>query len=323
MKSFEYTAPKTLKDAIESLADVWGKTEVLAGGTDLVTALKQRITEPGRLVSLKNIAELKGITADKAAVQIGSLTTLAELAGHTAVKEHFPALVQAIQNIGSSQITSAGTVGGDLCQRPRCWYFRNGYGLFAKDGEVSLVREGDNRYHAIFGNDGPALFVSPSTLGPALIALDAMVNIAGPTGKPRQVSADKFFQIPKTDKERETALAPNEIVTGVSIPIKGLKNSIYEVRHRHGLDWPYVTAVVALKLTAGVASDARIVLGQVAPVPWAVPNAAKVLNGAKVDAATAARCGEAAAAGAKALSGNGYKIQMVKTAVKRAIQAVG
>ena len=174
MKSFEYAAPKTLKEAAELLGDKWGETEILAGGTDLVTSLKQNITEPKRVVSLRNIAELKGVEIEQKGVRIGAMTTLAELAGNKNIKEHFPSLVTAANGVGSPQLLSVGTVGGDLCQRPRCWYFRNGFGLFAQHEGVSLAREGENRYHAIFANEGPALFVSPSSFGPAFIALGAL-----------------------------------------------------------------------------------------------------------------------------------------------------
>jgi xanthine dehydrogenase YagS FAD-binding subunit len=208
-----------------------------------------------------------------------------------------------------------------LCQRPRCWYFRNGFGLFGKDGGTSLVREGDNRYHAIFGTDGPALFASASSLGPALIALDAIITVTAPKGKTRKIDAAKFFQAPKAESERETALKPNEILTDVFVPLKGLRNATYEVRHRHGLDWPYVTATVAFQLKNGKASDAQVVLGHVAAVPWASASASKALSGADVNTASAAKCGEAATQGAKPLSGNGYKIQLVNTAVKRAVLA--
>jgi len=304
MKSFEYAAPNTLKEATALLGDKWGETEILAGGTDLITSLKQHLTTPNRLVSLRNISELKGIQTAGNAVRIGAATTLGELAGDKAVKEHFPALVTAAQGIGSPQMMSVGTVGGDLCQRARCWYFRNGFGLFGKDGSTSLVRDGDNRYHAIFGNDGEALFVSPSSLGPALIALDATLVVAGPKENKRKIAASDFFQTPKTATERETALKPNEILAQIEIPLRGLKNSTYEVRHRHGLDWPYATASVAFELKGGMVSDARVVLGHVAPVPWPAAGAAKSLAGKKVDADTAAQCGEAAS---QALRGDGRR----------------
>ena len=322
MKSFEYAAPQNLKDATALLDGSWGKTEILAGGTDLVTSLKQQITTPNRVVSLKNIPELKGIQIDKRGVRIGAMTTLGELAAHADIQQHFPALVTAINSVGSPQLLAVGTVGGDLCQRPRCWYFRNGFGLLAMDKAAPLVPGGDNRYHAIFGNEGPAYFVSPSSLGPALIALEAAITATGPKGKTRKIDAAKFFHTPKSEKERETVLKPNEILTEIFIPTKGLKNAVYEVRHRQGLDWPYVTAAVAFQSKNGLVSDARVVLGHVAPVPWPAPRAGKALNGARIDAVSAARCGEAAAEGAKPLSGNGYKVQLVKTAVKRAILAV-
>jgi xanthine dehydrogenase YagS FAD-binding subunit len=215
---------------------------------------------------------------------------------------------------------AVGTVGGDLCQRPRCWYFRNGLGLLATQDGASLAKEGDNRYHAIFGNDGPAIFVSASSLGPALIALDASITVIGPKGKTRKIPAMDFFQTPKSENDRETALKPNEILTSISVPVRGLKNATYEVRHRHGLDWPYVTASVAFQAKGDAANGAKVVLGHVAPVPWPARDASQTLSG-KVDAALAARCGDAATQGAKALSRNGYKIQMVKAAVKRAVLA--
>lgn len=321
MKSFEYATPSKLEEATALLAESWGETEILAGGTDLVTSLKQGITAPKRVVSLKNVSALKGIKADKKSVRIGSMTTLAELTSNSAIKEHFPALVTAVKAIGSQQIISVGTVGGDLCQRPRCWYYRNGFGLFGKQGDSSLVVTGDNRFHAIFGNEGPAYFVSASSLGPVLIALDASIRVAGPSGKKREIAAKELFRTPKNEKERETILKPNEIIAEISVPIKGLKNATYEVRHRNGFDWPYVTATVAFELRGGIATNARVVLGHVAPVPWTSEGAGKALSGAKVDASLAAKCGEAAIQGAKPLSGNAYKVQLVKIAVKRAVVA--
>jgi xanthine dehydrogenase YagS FAD-binding subunit len=321
MKSFEYAAPKSLKDAVALLSNTWGSTEILAGGTDLITSLKQRVTQPTRVVSLRNIKELKGIKAKRGGLAIGATTTLAELVDNKDARKNFPSLVTAAEGVGSPQTLSVGTVGGDLCQRPRCWYFRNGHGVLGRQGDTSLVREGDNRYHAIFGNDGPALFVSPSSLGPALIALGAEITVTGPGAKERTILAAEFFRAPKSENERETALKPNEIVTEIFVPNKGLKNATYEVRHRHGFDWPYVTASVAFALKGGAVSDARVVLGHVAPTPWNSAGAGSALNNASVSETVAVRCGEAAAQGAKPLSGNAYKVQMVKAAVKRAVLA--
>jgi xanthine dehydrogenase YagS FAD-binding subunit len=351
MKAFEYAAPKTLKEAAGLLGSTWGQTEILAGGTDLVTALKQGLTAPTRVVSLRNIKELRGIDDGRQGLRIGSMTTLGEITENKMVKEVFPSIVTAITGIGSPQILSAGTIGGDLCQRPRCWYYRNGFGLLAGAGQPpkaangekvptlselpfagrfftsdgkSLVREGDNRYHAIFGTDGPALFVNASSLGPVLIALGATLSASGANGQKRDIPAAEFFQSPKSESERETALRPNEILTAITIPAreaKSFRNATYEVRHRHGLDWPYVTASVAFQTQDGAASNPQIVLGHVAATPWIATKAAQALAGQKIDEATAKRCADAAADGAKPLSGNAYKIQLVKTAVKRALLA--
>lgn len=319
MKSFEYAAPKTLEEATGLLSDQWGDAEVLAGGTDLITSMKQQLLAPKRLVSLKNVADLKGIKSEGKSVHIGATTTLAELAANASVQEHFPALVAATKNIMSPQLLSLGTVGGELLQRPRCWYYRNGLGLLSD----SLVREGENRYHSIFGNDGKALFVHPSSLAPVFIALGANMIVAGAKGKKREVAAAKFFQIPKSEEDRESTLKPNEILAGIEVPIRGLKNAIYEVRHRQTIDWPYATAAVAFASKNGSASDARVVLGHVAPIPWTAQNAAKALNGAAISDSTATKAGEAATQGARPLSKNEYKLQLVKTAVKRAVLAAG
>lgn len=319
MKSFEYAAPSSLKEATALLGDSWGRTEILAGGTDLVTSLKQGLAKPSRVVSLRKIKELKGVDTERNGVRVGAMTSLGDLAAHKDVRKQFPSLVTAIEGIGSPQILSAGTVGGDLCQRPRCWYYRNGLGLLARQGEVSLVREGDNRYHAIFGTDGPALFVSASSLGPALIALGAALTVVSPRGT-RLVEAAQFFRVPASENDRETALQPNEVLKDIFVPLRGLRNATYEVRHRHGLDWPYVTASVAFGYKDGSVSEAKAVLGHVAPTPWVASGTFQGLTG-PINEAAAARCGEAAAQGAAPLSGNAYKVQMVKAAVKRAILA--
>jgi xanthine dehydrogenase YagS FAD-binding subunit len=182
MNRFDYANPKTVKDAVALLAANWGESDVLAGGTDLLSLMKDYIHTPKRVVNIKGIAELGGISRRGGAVRIGATVTLDELAANAIVKQSFPALTQAALGVSSPQIRNMGTVGGDLCQRPRCWYFRRGFGLLAKGPNgVPLVPSGQNKYHSIFGA-GPAYFVSASSLGPALVALGATVKIAGPSG---------------------------------------------------------------------------------------------------------------------------------------------
>src|SRR5258708_7431027 len=207
MERFEYANPTTIKDATALLGSTWADAQVLAGGTDLISLMKDYVVSPKRVVNLKGVAELGRIVPGASGIQIGSTVSLDDLTLNKAVRDAYPALVTAALGISSPQIRNMGTVGGDLCQRPRCWYFRQGYGLFGmKDGK-SLVVNGENRYHAIFGG-GPAYFVSPSSLGPALIALGAQVKIASPSGT-RTVAAEKFFVNPQSDDIPEVDLKPD------------------------------------------------------------------------------------------------------------------
>jgi len=325
MNKFEYASPTTKEQAIELLGKQWGETEVIAGGTDLLSLMKDFIVTPKRVVNIKNIAELRGVTITRnGGARIGALTTLEELIEK--LGKGFEGLEQAATGITSPQIRNMGTVGGDLCQRPRCWYYRAGFGLLPKSetGEP-LIANGDNRYHAILGNDGEAKFVNPSSLAPALIAMAAKIKVFGPKGV-REIDADKFFVAPKSNGEREYALASNEIVTEINIPSTiGVRSATYEVRQKEALDWPLAAASVALTLDAGKkVKAARVALGHVAPTPWNSPEAAQFLVGKTISEDVAAEAGKIAVANAKALSRNAYKIQLAQVAVKRAIlQAAG
>jgi xanthine dehydrogenase YagS FAD-binding subunit len=319
MNNFEYASPKSVKEAIGLLGSKWGETEILAGGTDVLSLMKEYLSTPTRVVNIKSIPGLNVIKKDGDVVSVGALATLQDLIDHKEFGKWFPSLVQAADGVASPQIRAMGTVGGDLCQRPRCWYYRAGFGLIARgpDGEP-LVPRGDNRYHAIFGG-GPAYFVNPSSLAPALAALGAWVSIEGPTGKPRSVLVSEFFTSPKNGDERENVLAPNEIVTWISIPAGGAKTATYEVRQKEALDWPLTAAAVALKMNGKTVDSASVVLGHVAPTPWRASAAEAALKGKEISEATAEAAGKAATEGAKPLSGNAYKVRLVQTAVKRAV----
>jgi xanthine dehydrogenase YagS FAD-binding subunit len=317
MQNFEYASPSTLKEATALLGASWADAQVLAGGTDLISLMKDYIETPRRVVNIKNIKELGGISSSKAGLRIGATVTFDELANNAAVRTQYPSLAAAVRGVTSPQIRNMGTVGGDLCQRPRCWYYRTGNGLLAmKDGK-SLVASGENRYHAIFG-DGPAHFVSPSSLGPALIALGAKAKLVSATGT-REVGLDKFFVTPSNDTTREIALAPNEILTEIVIPAGAVKNATYEVREKDALDWPLATASVALKMKGDTIESAQVVLGHVAATPYVAAQAAQMLAGKTITDDVAEQAGKAAVAGAKPLSDNAYKVQLAKVAVKRAL----
>jgi xanthine dehydrogenase YagS FAD-binding subunit len=320
MRAFEYVSPTNTKQAASLLSATWGQTEILAGGTDLLALMKEDVVAPKRLVNIKDIKELSGVNPDGSGLRIGALTTLVEVAENASVKEKYPALAEAVQEAASPQIRNMATLGGNLCQRPRCWYFRNGLGLLPKDESgKDLVPAGENRYHAILGNSGVAKFVSPSTIVPVLIAYSAKVRLEGPKGK-RELPLEKFYVIPKTEKDREHDLLPNELVTEITLPsAEGWKVAHYEIRQKAAFDWPLAVAAVALQGDASSVQAARVVLGHVAPTPWPSAEGAAALKGQKVSEETAKKAADAALNNAKPLSQNAYKVQLARVAVKRAI----
>lgn len=323
MNRFEYASAKSTQQAIGLLSNRWGETEIIAGGTDLLSLMKDDVVAPKRVVNIKDIAELQGISYDAGrGLRIGALTRLVDIAESPVVKQHFPNLADDVSDAASPQIRNMATIGGNLCQRPRCWYFRNGLGLLGQQDGKSLVTEGDNRYHAILGNEGPAYFVSPSTIAPMLIALGAKVRIAG-QGGPREIALENFYRIPKSQDEREHDLKPNEIITDVIVPPMpaGAKVGNYEVRQKQAFDWPFATAVALLQMSGSTVQSARIVMGAVAPVPWISQEAAQAISGKPVNQQTASAAAAASVAKARPLSQNGFKVKLAGVAVKRAILA--
>ena len=320
MRAFEYVSPTTKGEAVHLLGSRWGACEVIAGGSDLLALMKAHVVTPKRLVNIKNIPELRGVTMTKNGLRVGALTRLADVAENRDVQRYYAALGEAVLEAASPQIRNVATLGGNLCQRPRCWYFRNGYGLLPKHSSGrDLIAEGESRYHAILGNDGNAKFVSPSTIAPVLIAYNARIRIEGPNGE-RELPLEKFYVTPKTGTEREHDLDPNEIITEIVIPNpESLKIGYCEIRQKQAFDWPLTLAAVALRHSDSHVDDARVVLGQVAPTPWISVEAESVLRGSVVTKRIAESAGEAAVTGAKPLSKNRYKVQLARVAVKRAV----
>lgn len=318
MRAFDYVSPNTRSQAISLLGESWGNTEILAGGTDLLALMKDDVITPRRLVNIKDIADIRGVSSTPQGLRVGALTTLEELAED--VKKDYPALSEALLEAASPQIRNMATVGGNLCQRPRCWYFRNGLGLLPKDESgTELVAGGENRYHAILGNQGAAKFVSPSTVAPILIAYGAKIRLEGTKGR-RELPLEKFFVIPRNENEREHDLRPNEIVTEILIPpAVDVKAAHYEIRQKEAFDWPLAVAAATLKMQGSNVQSARIILGYVAPVPWPSAEAEQVLVGQPVNEEVAKRAAEAALSKASPLSHNAYKVRLAKVAVKRAI----
>jgi len=323
MQAFEYVTP-TRREQVATLLGTNGA--ILAGGTDLLALMKDDVVAPKRLVNIKQIDALRGISYQSGnGLRIGALATVAELATDASVRQYYPILAEAATEAASPQIRNLATVGGNMCQRPRCWYFRNGMGLMPQtsDGK-SMVVMGDNRYAAILGNTGPAYFVSPSTIAPVLIAYGAKIRLYSPETSGsgvRELPLEKFFVIPRTVSQLEHDLKPGEMVTEIVVPSppQTVKAGTYEVRQRSAFDWPLAQATAVLEMSGDKVKAARVVLGHVAPVPWISIGSEQELVGKPITPETAMAAASAAVARARPLSHNKYKITLTKVAVKRAV----
>ena len=319
MKNFSYASPRTEAEVLSVLSAAPGETELLAGGTDLLHLLHHMIATPDLVVNLLDVPSLKDVELlDDGVVSIGATVTLDVLLAHPYLNP-YPAIGQAIEGIASMQLQCQGTLGGEVLQRPQCWFFRDGRGLLASGGK--LAAEGDNRFHAILGNQGPAKFVSASRIAPALIALNATARVIGPSDDQEAfIPVADLFRTPRHEGERENTLLPGQLLTHILLPpADGVASATYEVRHGAGPDFPLAAAAAALRIEGGIVQEANIVLGHVAPTPWISREAADLIRGFKITPELADAAGAAAVAGATPLSNNEYKVQLAKTAVKRAI----
>jgi xanthine dehydrogenase YagS FAD-binding subunit len=309
--------PETIDEAIGH----GDGSRYLAGGTDLLTLMKREIDTPERLVDLKRLPELTdGIVDTGDGVEIGALATLTELERHPLIRASYPALAEAAAIAATPQLRNMATIGGNLLQRPRCWYFRDEHvRCWLRGGDTCYAREGENQHHALF-QPSPCVAAHPSDPATALLALDAEVTIRGPVGE-RTVPIGEFFAPPDEKRRRETTLGAGEIVTAIRLPgFAPDERSTY----RKAMDrkvWAFALVGVAARVVmeAGRVADARLVLGGVAPVPWRVPDAEAVLAGSALDDQTIERAAEAALAGAIPLARNGYKIPLATALVRRAL----
>jgi xanthine dehydrogenase YagS FAD-binding subunit len=330
MKNFTYYRPATPAQAVGLLDKTWGTAELLAGGTDLLDRQKEYVAGPDKVISLGGLKDFGAISsvsppgAFPPVITIGAGAKLAEIAAHKDVRRVYPALSTAAGEIAGPQIRNMGTLGGSLCQRNRCWYFRDEHTVcLLKGGDKCYALDGENRYHAIFTKGHACVIAAPSTLGTVLIALGAMAKVLGPKGE-RTVPMAKFFRAPTKADEREHVLAPDEILLSVSVSggaeqFYEVKNASYEVRQKLSSDWPLVQAAVGVPVKDGKVKGARIVLGQVAPTPHLAEAAGKALEGKALSEETINAAAELAAEGAKPLAQNGYKVRLTVVAVKRAL----
>ncbi|MFL6278655.1 MAG: FAD binding domain-containing protein [Vicinamibacterales bacterium] len=320
MKAFSYVNPANEGEAIRALSSEPEKVMPLAGGQDLLARMKDYITQPDRIVNVKNALDASVTPMPGGGLKIGAAMKIVDLAEHAQVAKLYPAMVMAAGEVGTPQIRNQGTVGGNLNQRPRCWYFRNEeFVCFKKGGNQCFSPSGENQFHAIFG-DGPSFIVHPSSLAVPAVAYNATFRLLGPKGE-RMVAAADYFTMPTLQNVRtENVLLPDELLTHVILPAPGaIKSGHYEVRYKESHDWPIAFVTVLLAMNGDAVRSARVVMGAVAPVPWRSQAAEAALAGKTITEQTAAAAAEAALRGAKPLSQNAYKIQVAKTAVKRAI----
>jgi xanthine dehydrogenase YagS FAD-binding subunit len=322
MNRFELVQARSLPEA-RSLCGEKPGAVFKAGGIDLLDHLKERLVEPPRIVDIRSIPALRGIKpAPDGSLALGALSTLAEIAASAEVGKSHRALAQACGEAASPQIRNVATVGGNVLQRPRCWYYRlESYPCLKKGGDVCYAATGENRYHAIFGGD-PEFIVHPSNAAVPLVAFGATFVLDGPKGI-RSVPAAEFFVLPKVDPKKENVLAEGELLVEIRVPaLPGMRSAYADVRERAGFDWPLVSMAAGLRIEGGIIRDARVVLGAVAPIPWRSVKAEGALMGQKADGATFAAAAEAAVAGAEPLEHNRYKIDLVRTLVRRTLASL-
>jgi xanthine dehydrogenase YagS FAD-binding subunit len=320
MNNFSYVKAGSLSEAIKALSTkgAW----LHAGGTDLLGCARDEIIQVEKVVSISKLKDLKGISAGAdGGVKIGALTTMAQIAADASIAVKYAVLSQAAAAVGSPQIREQGTIGGTLCQRPRCWYFRSDLQCRKKGGTTCYAMSGENQYHAIFGG-GPCFFVHPSDVAVALTALQARLIIAGPSGS-KTVNIENFFVSPKKIVEKENILAAGEVITDIRIPPvdANAKSSYRKIMARGAWDFALTSVAVVLRFENSTVRAARILLGGVGPYPWRIEAAENLLTGRKLDRETAASAAAAAISGASPLRDNAYKLEMVKGAVEESIAA--
>ncbi len=312
MPRFAYVRPRSLPEAIEHLQQEG--SHVHAGGTDLLGCLREDIFEVRKVVSISGLSDLRGIARmSGGGLRIGALTTITEISKNPQIRERYGALAAAASEVASPQLRNQGTIGGNLCQKPRCWYYRGEFLCLRKGGGTCFAAAGENQFHCIFGSDGICFIVHPSDTAPALIALDAQLEITGPKGT-RAVAVEGFHVRPGQDVQRETWLEPGEILTAVRIPAPppGLCSTYRKVRARRSWDFALAGIALALRFDGMRVTGGRVVLSGAAPVPWRSKAVEDALRGKPLDLHTIAAAAEAVVRGAEPLEKNAYKIPLFR-----------
>jgi xanthine dehydrogenase YagS FAD-binding subunit len=337
VKTFANVMPKDLNDAIVIAQRARAGNQAVAfagGGSDLLGMMKDRLVTPDVLVYLKGIKGLDSVTVPSSNsggnasgasgardITIGGLTTLDALSRHELIRRQYAVLAEAAETVATPQVRNVATLAGNLCQRPWCWYYRNGFKCFKNGGTTCFSASGENQFHSIFGG-GPSYIVHPSDTAPALVALDARFRIVGPSGE-RIVPAGEFFTLPKDDAARENVLAENEVLASVVVPraTAGMRSRYVKVMDREAWTHALVSAAAVVHLDGDLCRQARIVLGGVAPIPWRLIEVEQLLTGQRLTSALAAAAGRAAVSGARPLAKNGYKVAIAEAVVRRIVES--
>ena len=321
LPKFTYVRPTTVNEALAVLND--RPALIHGGGTDLLGCLREGVLSVDTMVSLSSIDELKGIRQAKdGGLRIGALATVADVAAAKKIAAGYTALAEAASEVASPQLRNQGTIGGNLCQKPRCWYYRGHFDCLRKGGDRCFAYEGENQYHCIFGGD-MCYIVHPSDTAPALAALGAVCRISGPAAS-RSVAAESFHVPPVEDPQRETVLGPDEILTEIILPApaNGLRSSYRKVRTRGAWDFALAGIALAIVFDGDTVLSARIFLSGAAPVPWRAKAAEAVTVGTTLDAKTIDKAAAATVAGAEPLEQNGYKVPLFEGLMKEQLEAI-
>jgi xanthine dehydrogenase YagS FAD-binding subunit len=323
MKNFDWAEPQNIDQATALLAKGSGRAAMMAGGTDLITEIKEGVAQPDLVIDLKTVPGLSFINREKDGIHIGAMTTVAELAAHSILRQEYPGLYQAAMSIGTPQLRNVGTVGGNLCQRPRCWYYRDAQIVCRKKGGSQCYAfRGRNKYHAIFGG-GMCYIVYPSDLAPALISMDAQAVIASPRGE-RRIPLQDFYALPSQNVHRENVLGQDELLREIHLPParKEEKSAYIKLKERGTWDFALVSAAAKGAVSGKRLGEVRIVLGGVAPVPWRLEKVEAAVKEKTLSASLIKEAGQLALQDARPLQENGYKKRLVEAALGQALAAL-
>ena len=323
MRPFRFVTADSIGQACSLLESDTALAMFVAGGTDLLSEIKEEVANPATLVSLADPAELRGIEVAPAGLRIGALTTVTQIASDPEVVKRYQALAQAAASVATPQIRNVGTLGGNLCQRPRCWYYRSRqFDCRKKGGAICFAVNGSSKYHAILGG-ADCFIVHPSDLAVALISLKAEAHISGPEAS-RSMPLEEFFVGPEANIMAENVLRPGELLTEVFVPkASSSHRSVYlKARERRTQDFALASVAAAIEVSEGIVQDARITLGGLAPVPLRVRRAEDAAPGKPVDEVDAREVGDLAVVDARPMRDNHFKVPLTSALVKRAITSL-